>query len=141
MTKSGPILIVEDDLDDQEILGEIFKKLDYKNEIVFFSDGEEAYEFLSQPSVTPFLILSDINMPRISGMELREKIQADEALRAKSIPFIFFTTTANKNFVFQAYYNSVQGFFQKPNSLEDLERVIKLIIDYWGECISPNRYE
>lgn len=43
MTKSGAIIIIEDDLDDQEILGEIFKKLDYENKIVFFADGDEAW--------------------------------------------------------------------------------------------------
>lgn len=141
MTKNGPIIIIEDDVDDQEILGDIFKKLGYKNEVIFFADGEEAFKYLYNPGIAPFLILSDINMPRLGGMELREKIQSVKELRLKSIPFIFFTTTANKTFVLEAYYNSVQGFFQKPNTLEDLERIIKLIIDYWQECISPNRFE
>ncbi len=141
MTKSGPIIVIEDDLDDQEIIADIFKKLSYKNEVLFFDDGDDALQYLSIPAVAPFIILSDINMPKVSGMELRKRIQADEALRMKSIPFIFFTTTANKSFVLDAYYNSVQGFFQKPNTLADLERNIKLIIDYWKECISPNLYE
>lgn len=137
MTKNGPIVVIEDDLDDQEILGEIFKKLAYVNEVVFFGDGEEAFKYLSSPDIVPFLILSDINMPKVGGMELREKIMSNKELRLKAIPFIFFTTTANKNFVLEAYYSSVQGFFQKPNTLADLERTIKLIIDYWKECISP----
>jgi DNA-binding NarL/FixJ family response regulator len=69
------------------------------------------------------------------------QILAHEELRMKSVPFIFFTTTANKNFVLEAYYKSVQGFFQKPNTLEELENKIKLLIDYWKQCISPNQYE
>ena len=141
MTKSGPIIVIEDDIDDQEILDEVFKKLAYKNEIVFFDDGEEAFKYLCQPNISPFLILSDINMPKLGGLELRKMIQADHELRIKSIPFIFFTTTANKTFVLEAYYNSVQGFFQKPNTLEELEHRIKLIIEYWRESISPNRLE
>jgi CheY-like chemotaxis protein len=141
MTKSGAIIIIEDDLDDQEILGDIFKKLNYKNEILFFNDGEEAFAYLSQPDIFPFLILSDINMPKLNGMQLRDKIQCHEELKMKSIPFIFFTTAANKTAVAEAYYKSVQGFFQKPTTLEDLERVIKLMVDYWKECISPNKYE
>ncbi len=141
MNKSGQIIIVEDDPDDQEILGDLFKKLNYNNEVVFFNDGEEAFTYISKPEVTPFLILSDINMPRLSGMQLRDKIHAHEDLQMKSIPFIFFTTTANKNFVIEAYYKSVQGFFQKPNTLEDMECSIRLIIDYWNECISPNWYD
>ena len=139
MTKSGPIVIIEDDVDDQEILGEIFKRLNYSNKIIFFNDGEEAFSYISEPDVAPFLILSDINMPRLSGLELRERIQANEHLRMKCIPFIFFTTTANKKSVLEAYYKSVQGFFQKPNTLEELENKIKIIIEYWKECIAPNR--
>jgi CheY-like chemotaxis protein len=139
MTKSGPIVIIEDDLDDQEILGEIFKRLNYSNKIIFFIDGEDAFAYISEPDVAPFLILSDINMPRLSGLELRERIQANEDLRMKCIPFIFFTTTANKKSVLEAYYKSVQGFFQKPNTLEELENKIKIIIEYWKECIAPNR--
>ncbi|HKG67754.1 MAG TPA: response regulator [Segetibacter sp.] len=139
MIKSGPIVIIEDDLDDQEILGEIFKRLNYSNKIIFFNDGEEAFAYISEPDVAPFLILSDINMPRLSGLELWERIQANEDLRMKCIPFIFFTTTANKKFVLEAYYKSVQGFFQKPNTLEELENKIKIIIEYWKECIAPNR--
>ena len=139
MTKSGPIVIIEDDLDDQEILGEIFTRLNYSNKIIFFNDGEEAFAYISEPDVAPFLILSDVNMPRLSGLELRERIQANEDLRMKCIPFIFFTTTANKKSVLEAYYKSVQGFFQKPNTLEELENKIKIIIEYWKECIAPNR--
>ena len=139
MTKSGPIVIIEDDLDDQEIMDEIFKRLNCPNKVIFFNDGEEAFAYISEPDVAPFLILSDINMPRLSGLELRERIQANEDLRMKCIPFIFFTTTANKKSVLEAYYKSVQGFFQKPNTLEELENKIKIIIEYWKECIAPNR--
>ena len=139
MTNSGPIVVIEDDLDDQEILGEIFKRLNYSNKIIFFNDGDEAFAYISEPDVAPFLILSDINMPRLSGLELRERIQANEDLRMKCIPFIFFTTTANKKSVLEAYYQSVQGFFQKPNTLEELENKIKIIIEYWNECIAPNQ--
>jgi CheY-like chemotaxis protein len=141
MTKHGPILIIEDDLDDQEMIGEIFKKLIYENEVVFFKNGEEAFDYLSKPGIAPFLILSDINMPKLNGIQLREKIQANEGLRLKCVPFIFFTTTANKSFVLEAYYNSVQGFFKKPNTYDDLERTIKLLVDNWKECISPNSYQ
>jgi CheY-like chemotaxis protein len=73
MTKSGPILIIEDDLDDQEILDEIFQKLNYSNKIIFFNDGEEAFTYISEPNVAPFLILSYVNMPRLSGMQLWDK--------------------------------------------------------------------
>ena len=141
MDKSGPIIIIEDDLEDQEILTEIFKKLDYANEIIFYTDGNEALEFLNRSDIRPFLILSDINMPRINGFELRSKIFTNEQLQTKCIPYLFFTTGANKRAVIDAYALSVQGFFIKPTSLAGLENTIKKIIEYWKECIAPSEYE
>ncbi len=80
MNKAGPIVFIEDDLDDQEIMAEIFKELNYENEIVFFGDGEKALEYLTKIDIEPFLILSDINMPKLNGMELREKVHNNEDL-------------------------------------------------------------
>ena len=137
MNKTGPIIVIEDDLDDQEILREIFKRLNIKNAVVFLEDGEKALEYLSGISAAPFLILSDINMPKVNGLELREKIHTNEDLRLKCIPYLFFSTTAEQKYIVDAYSKSVQGFFVKPSSFEKLERTIKLIIDYWQECESP----
>jgi CheY-like chemotaxis protein len=138
MNKQGPIVVIEDDIDDKEVLDEIFKQLDFENPIIFFPDGEEALEYLTITDKEPFLILSDINMPRLNGIELREKIHNNENLRLKCIPFLFFTTTGEQKYVVDAYSKSVQGFFIKPNSMEKLKRIIKIIVEYWQECESPN---
>lgn len=138
MNKSGPIIVIEDDADDQEILCEIFKKLDYKNEIKFFYDGHEAFDYLMASQNKPFLILSDINMPKLNGFELRDKIHNNEELRLKCIPYLFFTTSASQKAVIDAYSKSAQGFFVKPNSYDRLERTIKRIVEYWQECEAPN---
>jgi CheY-like chemotaxis protein len=141
MNKAGPIIVIEDDADDQETLVAIFKKLDYVNEIIYFFDGNEALEYLTRSDVQPFLILSDINMPKINGFELRNKVFTNEQLQTKCIPYLFFTTGVNKKAVFDAYAMSVQGFFVKPNSFEALENTIKKIIEYWKECIAPSEYQ
>ncbi|HEY0677283.1 MAG TPA: response regulator [Chitinophagaceae bacterium] len=141
MDKSGPIVVIEDDMDDQAVLVEIFKKLAYKNEVVYFVDGNEALEYLNKTDVQPFLILSDINMPRINGFELRNKVFTNEQLQNKCIPYLFFTTGANKKSVIDAYAMSVQGFFLKPSSMISFENTIKKIVDYWQECIAPSHYE
>jgi CheY-like chemotaxis protein len=141
MNKNGPIIVIEDDVDDQEILIEIFDKLGYKNKIVYFFDGNEALAYLNQTDVQPFLILSDINMPKINGFELRNKIFTNEQLQTKCIPYLFFTSGANKKTVIDAYAMSVQGFFVKPSSMEGLENSIRKIIEYWKECIAPSQYE
>jgi len=138
MNKSGPIIVIEDDADDRSFLMEIFKELNYKNETIYFEDGERALAHLINEPIEPFLILSDINMPKINGLELKEKIQNNEDLRLKCIPYLFFTTTANQQYVIDAYSKSVQGFFVKPNSMEKLTIIIKKIVEYWQECESPN---
>jgi CheY-like chemotaxis protein len=141
MNKSGPIIVIEDDPDDQEALVEIFEKLGYINQIIYFLDGNEALAYLNKSDVQPFLILSDINMPKISGFELRNKVFTNEQLQTKCIPYLFFTTAANKKSVIDAYTMSVQGFFVKPTSMQALENTVKKIVEYWQECIAPNQFE
>ena len=138
MNKGGPIIIIEDDLDDQDILTEIFHELDYKNEIIFFKEGEKALEYLSDTTIEPFIIFSDINMPRLNGMELRAKVHENEDLRIKSIPYLFFSTSAEQQYVIDAYSKSIQGFFVKPKVYSEIKETIKTIVEYWQKCVSPN---
>jgi len=138
MNKTGPIIIIEDDIDDQEILTDIFKELEYGNELIFFGDSIKALDYLTITEIEPFLVLSDINMPKLNGMELREKIHNNEDLRLKSIPYLFFSTSAEQKHVIDAYSRSIQGFFVKPSNYEKLKSVITKIVEYWKECESPN---
>ena len=96
MNVNGPVILIEDDEDDQQIFEEVFKRLNYKNEILFFADGEAALNYLKKPSVIPFLILSDINMPKLNGFELREKLRTDADLNIKCIPYLFFSTATKR---------------------------------------------
>ena len=138
MNKIGPIVVIEDDVDDQEILDEIFKNLNYKNPVIYFTDSEEALQFLIETKIKPFLILSDINMPKLTGFELRQKVHTNEDLNLKCIPYLFFTTTSAQKAIVDAYSQSVQGFFIKANSSDKLESTIRKIIEYWQECEAPN---
>lgn len=138
MNKTGPIIVIEDDSDDQELLVMVFKELGFKNEIIFFEDGEAALDYLIKSDVEPFIILSDINMPKLNGLELRKKVHTNEDLRIKCIPYLFFSTSAEQEYVVDAYSESVQGFFVKPHSFDKLKRTIRIIVEYWQECESPN---
>jgi CheY-like chemotaxis protein len=140
MNSKGPVIIIEDDLDDQELMKEVFDNLDYPNEIIFFGDGQAALDYLNQTESIPFLILSDINMPKLDGFELRQKIKTDAALQIKCIPYLFFSTASNQKAVIDAYSLSVQGFFIKQNSLVELEKSIVVIMEYWKRCAAPNNY-
>jgi CheY-like chemotaxis protein len=137
MNKHGPVVIIEDDLDDQYILDKVFKDLEYENEVIFFKDSVEALEYLTDSDIEPFLVLSDINMPKLSGIELREKIVNNEDLRLKSIPYLFFTTCAEQKDVIDAYSRSIQGFFVKGDNYTKLKNTIEKIVAYWQECESP----
>ena len=138
MNKSGPIIIIEDDLDDQDVYKEVFRELNLKNEIIYFGDGIQAFEHLCNSPIEPFIIISDINMPKLTGLELKAQIFNNENLRVKCIPFLFFTTSADQRHVIEAYSKSVQGFFIKPNSFDGLSNTISTIIKYWQECASPD---
>jgi len=140
MNKNGPIIILEDDEDDQELLVAAFKKLDYINKLHFFSDGYKALDYLNDSSVIPFLILSDINLPKLDGFALRDKIKMDEKLQIRCIPYLFFSTSASQKEVINAYSLSVQGFFLKQNTIGGMEKTIKAIMEYWSLCASPNNF-
>lgn len=138
MNVKGPIVFIEDDLDDQEIIAGAFQDLNLENEVVFFSDGQKALDYLTETETEPFIIFSDINMPRLSGMELRKKVHENEDLRLKSIPYLFFTTSAEQRHVIDAYSKSIQGFFVKPSDFKELKDTLHSIVDYWQRCVSPN---
>jgi CheY-like chemotaxis protein len=140
MNKNGPIIIIEDDLDDQEIFTEVFQKLAYPNKVVFFADGLSALDYLNQPGILPFLILSDINLPKLNGFELRTKLKTDADLAVKCIPYLFFSTALNQRAVIDAYSMSVQGFFVKQTSMAELEKTISVIMEYWKMCAAPNNF-
>jgi CheY-like chemotaxis protein len=140
MGKLGPIIVIEDDLDDQLLLDETFKILNYPNKVIFFSDGYEALAFIQKTDSNPFIILSDINMPKIDGFELRKKIHNNEELKIRCIPYLFFTTGAQRKAVYDAYSMSAQGFFIKPHSMKELENIIRKIVEYWQECYAPSQF-
>lgn len=140
MNKSGPIIVVDDDRDDRELLQSIFEDLKLPNELKLFENAETALVYLTQLQVNPFIILSDINMATMSGFELREQIRNDPNLNIKCIPYIFFTTGATPPFVKKAYLLSAQGIFQKPSHYGKWKDIVEQIVSYWSECISPNRF-
>ncbi|HSI76929.1 MAG TPA: response regulator [Lunatimonas sp.] len=138
MNKSGPIIIIEDNPADQELLSEIFDELNYVNKLIFFEDSELALEYLTDTDVEPFLVLSDLRMPKLNGMELWEKLINNEKIRLKTIPYLFFSTTAEQKDVINAYSRSIQGFFVKPTEYSKLKDLMVKIVEYWQECESPN---
>lgn len=138
MVIDDPIVIVEDDADDQYFIRTIFEKLGVTAELRFFEDGLSALTYLETATSKTFLILCDINMPVMNGLELRRKIQENIELRKKSIPFVFLSTAARPREVEEAYDLTVQGFFVKASQLTEMEKSLELILQYWMNCKHPN---
>jgi CheY-like chemotaxis protein len=140
MNKSGDIIIIEDDPDDQFLLEEAFGTMEYENKRIYFPDGFEALEYLRSTTSLPFLILSDINLPKLNGFELREKLNNDAELKLKCIPYLYFTTAATQQAVVNAYSKSAQGFFVKTTQFADLQDTLRVIMEYWMKCTAPNNF-
>jgi CheY-like chemotaxis protein len=139
MASRGPILVIDNDADDQELIRLAFKAINTPNKIITFTDGAEALDYLSSTSENPFLIISNVRMPRMDGLTLRKEINSNEQLKKKSIPFIFLSELADPDEVNEAYRLNVQGFFIKPNSLDALEKKLSIIVNYWENCVEPNK--
>jgi len=139
MALTGPIIVIDDDRDDQEIMQDACRELGYSNQLLFFDIPTTAVEYLKTTTDSPFIIFSDVNLPRQNGIEFKREIDSNPLLRQKSIPFVFFSTYVDKHSVEIAYKElSIQGFFQKSSNYEELKTSIKLIIDYWKICKHPN---
>jgi CheY-like chemotaxis protein len=114
---------------------EIFSRINIRNEVIFFSSGEAALDYLNKESSNPFLVLSDIKLPGIDGITLRKELLDTEARYGKHVPFIYLTTGTYRKAVLDAYAVSVQGFFIKPLHLSDLQNLVYKIIDYWRHSV------
>jgi CheY-like chemotaxis protein len=139
MSKSGLLVIVEDDIDDREFLGSVFHKIGIKNEIMWFGKTDDALSFLLTTTRYIFIIFSDINLPGKNGLEFKRTIDSTPKLRKKSIPFVFYSTAANQKDINEAYTNmTVQVFFKKGMDTSETEMIMKIIFDYWTLCKHPN---
>lgn len=137
--KSGPIIIIEDDHDDKEVMEDVLKELNVSNELVWFNNNRDAYDYLKALTKPPFLIICDVNMPGQSGIEFKKRLDDDEELKKKTIPFVFYSTSAAKKYVNDAYMNmTVQGYFQKEISYSEVKKTLKMIVEYWQVCKHPN---
>ncbi len=138
MVKYGPVIIVEDDEDDRLIMEEVFTEMATSFERKYFINAQEALKFLITTTVQPFLIISDVNLPGMDGPTFKLTLNENEHLRKKSIPFVFLTTSANRDAAEKAYEMLVQGYFEKPYKPTDMKMLFTLILEYCQVCIHPN---
>lgn len=132
--KQVHLLLVEDDEVDAESVIRGFRKLEIKNPITIAQDGIEALHLLrgdkNGSAVShPYLIVLDINMPRMNGLEFLDELRADARLR-NSIVFVLTTSEADRDRC-EAYEHNVAGYLLKSRAGEDFTQVIKLLEHFW----------
>jgi CheY-like chemotaxis protein len=122
------ILLVEDDEVDVKALRWAFDKLKIANPVHVARDGVEAWDML-QALNRPYLVITDINMPRMNGIELLRKIRASNELR-DSIVFVL-TTSNDEQDKFDAYNLNVAGYMLKSDMGASFTRAISMVENYW----------
>ena len=135
---TSPIYIVDDDKDDQDIVKDAVRELGLTNELKFFMTAEEILKELKSKKEVPFIIISDINLPRMDGFELRKKILREADITDKSIPFIFWSTSASDAQVKRAYDLSAHGFFLKGRTYNEMKDRIQEMVKYWSDSLTPS---
>ncbi|MBL4865647.1 MAG: response regulator [Pseudomonadales bacterium] len=134
------LLVVEDDDLDATAINRSFKKLKLDNLMVRAKDGIEALEYLrgengKEQVKKPFLMLLDLNMPRMNGIELLDELRKDPDLN-NSIVFVLTTSAADKDKV-AAYNHHVAGYIVKSDLNSSFLEVINLIDCYWKIVALP----
>lgn len=128
------ILLVEDNEGDILLTLEAFKEMKIKNTVAVVKDGEEAIDFLKEKSkaadqALPDLILLDINMPKINGIEVLEFIKKDDKFR--KIPVVMLTTSSSQADIEACYEKYANCFITKPMDFGKFMDVVEQIESFW----------
>ncbi len=132
------ILLVEDNEGDILLTTEALLASRVDNEISVARDGEEAITFLDRNAKRPDLILLDINLPKIDGLEVLRRIKGNALLR--SIPVIMLSTSSDRKDIERSYSNHANCFISKPADLDSYWRVGQLIRDFWFNTVRLPQY-
>ncbi len=129
--QSQPILLVEDDEVDVLSIKRALSQIRVRFPVERHHNGEDALTWLRSPDSTrPFLILLDINMPRMSGHEFLAELRKEPDLR--SIPVIVFTTSNLESDRSRMYDAGIAGYMVKPTSTEEFAQMFRALAEYWG---------
>ena len=125
------ILLIEDDEVDVMTVRRSFKDLGIENPLHQVSDGEEGLAFLRDPAnPKPALILLDLNMPRMNGVEFLAIVKQDPLL--KRIPVVVLTTSQEETDRLRSFDENVSGYMVKPVDYPQFVRTMRIIQDYWS---------
>ncbi len=135
---TGKILVIDDDHEDQLLIQRAFSESASECELQILDNGEGALDLLRRTSESrelshPDLIILDLNMPRMSGIEVLQVIDSDPRLRR--IPVIVFTTSSAEDDINSCYDLGASSFIQKPSTFRELKEVIASVHRYWFNTV------
>lgn len=133
----GLFVFVDDDHDEQELLKIAMDHLGLDNPVHTCVNGEEALNFLKTCTDDIFLILSDLNMPKMDGLEFKRMIDLIPEIKIKAIPFFFHSNTSSRAEVKAAYASNIQGFLKKADSVSGTVYSLTCLINLWTTCVHP----
>ncbi|WP_344786064.1 response regulator [Postechiella marina] len=130
MEKKLNVLLIEDDMIEVMKFNRTVSSLTLKHNITEANNGEEALAFLQKKDELPDVILLDLNMPKINGIEFLTILKNDDVL--KYIPTIILTTSNNQRDLLECYKIGIAGYVLKPLKYEDYMVKIEKVLDYWS---------
>ena len=131
MSRKLSILLVEDDHIETMKFKKTVDKLDIQCKVMVAKDGEEALDILVKKQQIPDIILLDLNMPKMNGIEFLSILKKNDNL--KHIPAIILTTSCNQKDLFECYKIGIAGYMLKPLKYSDYTLKISKTISYWSE--------
>jgi CheY-like chemotaxis protein len=124
------IILVEDNIADAELVKISVKELELPVRIHHATGNDDLYDFFDNNDLSDVvLILLDLNMPRVNGIEILKKLKNSETKRA--IPVVVFTTSSNKTDIFACYDNGANAYVFKPIDYDAFNDCIKAIVEFW----------
>ena len=137
MMRSGVILLVEDNKDDIELTLRAFEKSRVVNQIVVARDGEEALDYLfatgvhesRDPHALPEVVLLDLKLPKVDGLEVLRRIRADE--RTRRLPVVVLTSSREEQDVIRSYDGGANSFVRKPVDFMQFTDAARHLGLYW----------
>ena len=142
MTELKPIVLAEDNENDVELTLSALRENHIANEIVVVRDGAEALDFLyrrngfaERSELPPGLILLDLKMPKVDGIEVLRQIKADPAL--KSIPVVMLTSSREEQDLVRTYELGVNAYVVKPVAFHEFIDAVKVLGGFWAVINEP----
>lgn len=137
MATDRPILLVEDNPDDEALTLRAFKKNKIANEVVVARDGVEALDYLfgtgihagRDTAIAPAVVLLDLKLPRIDGLEVLRRLRADD--RTRLLPVVVLTTSKEQQDIHEAYSLGANSYIRKPVDFEKFIHAVGQLALYW----------